>query len=171
MKINFACGRQTWDGWYCIDAVQSKKATRQVDLLHAFRFDKDVLLNKLPIDDESADEIQSHHFIEHVYQWEAPAVISEFRRLLKPGGRLVLELPNIHCAAKNLLAGTEDQLSMWSFYGDPRDRDLYMCHRWGYTPATIESLLKNCGMRKIIFTKPQFHGKRTNRDMRVECLK
>jgi predicted SAM-dependent methyltransferase len=171
MRINFACGKQTWDGWYCVDAAQHPKATRPVDLLHAFKFDGELLLNKLHLDSDVADEVHSYHFIEHVYQWEARAVIMEFKRLLKPGGRLVLELPNLELACKNLLKGSTDQFSMWPLYGDPGNRDVYMCHRWGYTQDTIRNLLKSCGMRQILMLDPKTHGARKNRDMRVECEK
>lgn len=171
MKINFACGKQTWDGWYCIDAVQHPKASRPVDLLHAFRFNDCALVNRLPLDDCVANEVHAYHFIEHVYQWEAAAILHEFKRLLKPSGKLVLELPNIELACKNLLSGSTDQFSMWPLYGDPGTRDVYMCHRWGYTRETIGKLLKTCGFRQISVLKPQTHGARKNRDMRVECLK
>lgn len=171
MKINFACGKQTWDGWYCIDAVQHPKSTRDLDLLHAFRFNDGVLVNRLPLNDRVADEVHSYHFIEHVYQWEAAAVVHEFKRLLKSSGKLVLELPNIELACKHLLKGTGDQYSMWPLYGDPCTRDVYMCHRWGYTRDTIKDLLSLCGMREIAVLPPQTHGARKNRDMRVECIK
>lgn len=171
MKINFACGKQTWGDFYCIDAVQHPKASRDLDLLHSFRF-KDVQLeNKLPLKDECASEVHAYHFIEHVYQWEAQSVILEFKRLLKPGGKLVLELPDIELAAKNLLSGMKDQYNMWPLYGDPGHRDVYMCHRWGYTRGTIKALLQDCGMREIVNMNPQTHGAKRNRDMRVECVK
>lgn len=171
MKVNFACGKQTWDGWYCIDAIQHTKATRPVDLLHSFRFNNGILLNRLPIEDFIVDEIHAYHFIEHVYQWEAASVIHEFKRILKPGGKLVLELPDLTLACKNLLKGSTDQFSMWPLYGDPGTRDVYMCHRWGYTRDTIEKLLKTCSMNRIICMNPKTHGARKNRDMRVECFK
>lgn len=171
MKINFACGYHVWDGYFCVDAVQNPRAKRPIDLLHVFRFEKERLVNPLPLDDECAEELQSIHFIEHVYAWEAPAVIREFYRLLKPGGQLILELPDIEKAAKNLLLGTKDQYSMWSLYGDPNKVDPYMCHRWGYTPETIQSLLTENGFKSPVMMKPKFHGKRDYRDMRVEAIK
>lgn len=170
-KINFACGRQTWESFYCIDAKQHPKATRPVDLLHAFVFNRERLLNPLPISAESVEEVHAYHFIEHVYAWEAPAVISEFRRVLVPGGKLILELPNLILACHNLLEGSTDQFSMWPLYGDPGTRDLFNCHRWGYTPKTIKALLVENGMTGVKVGKPETHGRKLNRDMRVTCKK
>lgn len=172
MLVNFACGKQTWTGFYCIDAVQHPKASRAPDLLHAFQFGKNgELLNRLPLEDGVAKQVHSYHFIEHVYAWEAPSVIQEFRRILAPGGILILELPNLELACRNLLQGAADQLCMWPLYGDPGTKDPYMCHKWGYTPSTIKKLLVRCKMRDVILKKPVTHGARVNRDMRVECAK
>lgn len=171
MKINFACGKQTWPGFYCIDAAAHPKASRKPDLIYVMKFHNGHLINPLNLKDECADELHSYHFIEHVYYWEAGAVLIEWRRLLIPGGKLILELPNIEAAAKNLICGMDDQMCMWPFYGDPCHKDEYMCHRWGYTPTTIVSLLKHHGFKKIQVLKPRTHGARTNRDMRVEAIK
>lgn len=171
MKINFACGKQTWPDYYCVDAVQHPKASRPVDLLHALVFAGETLTNPLPLEDGCCDELFSCHFIEHVYRWEAPAVVAEFHRLIKPGGRLIMELPDLEKVAKNFLLGAPDRMGIWSLYGDPRDKDPYMCHRWAYTPASITELLKDAGYRKIRVLPPQTHGARHNRDMRVECIK
>ena len=171
MKLNIACGKQTWDGWYCVDAVQNPKATRPLDLVHDFAFDGETLATPLPLDNGVATELHNYHFLEHVYRWQAPALVAEFRRLLAPGGRLVMEMPDIAKAAKNLLAGGTDQMCMWPLYGDPGTQDPYMCHRWGYTPATVTDLLLDAGFRNIQTRPPQTHGRRSNRDMRVEAVK
>lgn len=171
MKLNIGCGKQTWPGFYCVDAVRHPKASRAPDLLHAFEFAGDgSLRNPLPLKDDCAEELHSYHFIEHVYRWEAPALVAEFRRLLKPAGKLVLELPNIAAAAQNLLAGMNDQMAMWPLYGDPEHRDPYMCHRWGYTPQTITALLQAHGFGSVSVLPPVTHGAKRKRDMRVEAL-
>lgn len=171
MKINFACGKQTWPGFFCIDAVEHPKASRAPDLLYVMKFHKGKLLNPLNLKDECASELHSYHFIEHVYHWEVGSVLEEWHRLLQAGGKLILELPNIEAAAKNLIHGMDDQMCMWPFYGDPGHKDVYMCHRWGYTPDTISKLLKQHGFREIQILKPRTHGARSNRDMRVEAAK
>jgi len=168
VKINFACGKQTFPDYYCVDAVQHPKASRPLDLVHAFTFDDKRLVNPLPLKDGCADELHAYHFIEHVYRWEAPAVLKEFYRLLKPSGKLVLELPNLEAACKNLLAGGTDQMTMWPLYGDPGHRDPYMCHRWGYTPKTICRVVRLAGFEDVLVSPPRTHGVRKMRDMRVE---
>lgn len=169
MKINFAAGKQVWRDFYCIDAVQHPKAPRSLDLVHALRFEGERLSNPIPLPDGCASELHSYHFLEHVYRWEAPALVAEWRRLLKPGGLLVLELPNIKLAAKNLTAGMDDQMTMWGFYGDPSWRDPFMCHRWGYTPETVKVLL--LGFEKVKALPPRTHGAKAQRDMRIEAYK
>jgi predicted SAM-dependent methyltransferase len=170
VKINFACGKQTWDGFYCIDAVRHSKATREPDLLHVLKFDGVALVNPVPLPDRCADELHSYHFLEHVYAWEAPALVAEWARLLKSRGRLILELPDLEKACRNLLAGMKDQMSMWPLYGDPGHRDVYMTHRWGWTPETVKKLLSN-HFHSIKVLPPVTHGAKVNRDMRVEAIR
>lgn len=169
MKLNIGCGKQTWEGFFCVDAVRHPKAVRAPDLLHAFQFEGETLTNPLPLPDGCAGEVHSYHFLEHVYRWEAPALVREFARLLRPGGLLVLELPNIEAAAKNLLAGMNDKMTMWPLYGDPGHRDPFMCHRWGYTPKTLTDLIHAAGFSGVRITAPRTHGLRANRDMRLEA--
>lgn len=172
MKINIGCGKQTWPDFYCVDAVRHPRATRAPDALFAFSFDKDGnLLERLPLGDSCAAEVHNYHFIEHVHEWEAPAVVAEFYRLLKNGGNLYMELPNLEHACRNLLKGKPDQWCMWPLYGDGTHKDPYMCHKYGYTPKTIKRLLGNAGFRGIKILPPQTHGRKANRDMRVEAVK
>lgn len=171
MKVNFGCGRKILPGFFNIDAVVHPLADGVPDLLFAFEFTEGNLIEHLPIESGSVDELHSYHVIEHFYFYDVDAVICEWSRILKSNGRLILELPNIEAACKNLLAGMVDQMCMWPLYGDPGLKDPYMCHRWGYTPKTIQALLQKHGYRKIEICLPQTHGKRKNRDMRVEAIK
>lgn len=172
MKLNVSAGKQTWPGFYCIDAVQHPKATRKLDLIYVFEFHKDgSMVNQIPLEDGCASEIHCYHFIEHVFEWEAPAVIQEFHRLLKKGGQLIMELPNLEHACRNLLKGTSDQFSYWPLYGDGTHKDPYMCHKFGYTPKTIKRLVCSNGFSNPVVGKPQVHGRRANRDMRIEAVK
>jgi predicted SAM-dependent methyltransferase len=169
MKINFGCGKATNPDFFNIDAVAHADAAP--DLLYEMRFDAGKLIEQIPLPDECADELHSYHVVEHFYRFDVDAVVAEWKRLLRPGGRLVLELPNLEAAARNLLAGRGDQMAMWPIYGDWNHCSPYMCHKFGYTPLTITGLLADHGFKKISVLPPQTHKRRTDRDMRVEAIK
>lgn len=171
LKINFACGRRTNPNYFNIDAIQHPKASHRLDLLYQMKFLSDgSLRERMQLSDGIADQLQAMHFIEHVFRWEAESVLLEFKRVLKPGGKLILELPNLLLACKNLLAGLDDQMSMWPIYGDWNHKDPLMMHKHGYSPKTITRLVKSCGFIDIKTLPPQTHKSRTNRDMRVEAI-
>lgn len=47
--------------------------------------------------------ILSVHVIEHFWRWEALDVLREWLRVLKPGGVMILECPNLATACAELL--------------------------------------------------------------------
>jgi predicted SAM-dependent methyltransferase len=113
---------------------------------------------------------------EHFYRWEAEGVLREWRRLLKPGGKLILELPNLVKCCQNYLDGRKrggkdpDQLARWGIYGDPRTGNRYMNHPWGYSPEEMIGLLTAAGFRGAVERPTQFHpAGREHRDMRIEA--
>jgi predicted SAM-dependent methyltransferase len=170
--INYGCGRRIQNGWVNVDAVVNPKAPRAPEVLHALTFNADgSIVEPTPLPDEYADVLMAAHVVEHFREWEAPFVVLEWKRLLKPGGKLILELPNIEAAARNLLAGMDPQMWQFPFYGDGSHKDPYMLHKFGYTPKMIRRLVQDAGFKNIELLPPQTHGPRPNRDMRVEAVK
>lgn len=164
MKLHVGCGRHVLDGWVNVDVQRSPKAKRDPEILADIR--------SIPLADGIADELMAIHVIEHVYIWEAvEEVLPEWFRLLRPGGRLVLELPDVMKAARNLIEGKGDQMSMWPIYGDWNHRDPYMMHRHGYTFATLRPILQRVGFVDVREGRPQWHGSREARDFRAEARK
>jgi hypothetical protein len=77
VKINFGCGRQLLPGFLNIDAVDGPLAPRP-DLAYTARFDAaGQLLAPVPLPAGCAEQLQAMHVIEHVYAWEAPALVAE----------------------------------------------------------------------------------------------
>jgi SAM-dependent methyltransferase len=163
LKLNLGCGHHYVDGYTNVDVQVSPHVERAPDLLADVR--------AVPLPDRCASEVMALHVIEHFYRWEVLALLQEWRRLLVSGGLLVLELPNIELAARNLLKGRGENLSMWALYGDPAHEDPFMCHRWGYTPGTLSALLLEAGFTRIEHMAPRTHSKRADRDMRLEARK
>jgi predicted SAM-dependent methyltransferase len=152
--------------------VVNSKAPRAPEVLHALTFNADgSIVEQTPLPDEYADVLMAAHVVEHFREYEAPFVMQEWKRLLKRGGKLILELPNIEAAARNLLAGMDVQMWQFPFYGDGSHKDPYMLHPFGYTPNTIRRLVESAGFESVQLLPPQTHGPRPNRDMRVEALK
>jgi SAM-dependent methyltransferase len=170
MKLNVGCGKRVMDGWTNCDIVRNPEAPRDPEVLcHA---------KEIPLPDESADTLMAVHVFEHFYRWEVDEVLTEWRRLLKPGGQLILELPNLVKCCQNYLSGRvkggkdPDQLARWGIYGDPRTGDKFMCHPWGYSPEELISILVAAGFRDVRETPTQYHpAGRQHRDMRIEAIK
>lgn len=170
MKINVGCGSRVLDGWFNCDIARDPNAPRDPELLCDAK--------AIPLADGCADTVMAIHVFEHFYRWEIEGVIKEWARLLKPGGSLILELPNLVKACQNYLSGLKkggkdpDQLARWAIYGDPRTGNPYMCHPWGYSPQEVIDLLHKNGFKKGKEAVPQFHpAGKYHRDMRIEAVK
>lgn len=166
-RLNLGCGKKLEADMLNIDiAVEPRPGyeTLQCDLL------------SIPLPDQCANHVQAIHVFEHFYEWDGRKALIEWRRLMRPGAALVLELPNLLKCCKNILTGFEKkhpgQMGMWGLYGDPRSENPYMHHRWGYSPETLSALLDEHGFTDIRETVTRYHSTgRDNRDMRIECRK
>lgn len=127
-------------------------------------------LRTLPFPPDYADEIMAIHVIEHFYHWEVQDLLKHWIKILKPGGKLILECPDLAKLVGFFASGdTRDQMTMWGFYGDPSHKDPLMCHRWAYTPQSLSDELRMAGLTQITHEEARFHVKL--RDMRVTGIK
>ena len=163
MKIHLACGKHILDGYTNCDLERHPKAPREPDLLCD--------VSCVPLPDGQADEVLSVHILEHFYEWEVPVVLAEWARLLKSGGKLIIEMPDVYKAAQNLLNSSSDQMAMWPLYGDNTLMNPLMCHKWGWTYKTLRPYLQKAGFGDIVERSPEWHGRKTNRDFRCEATK
>ena len=103
--------------------------------------------------------------------------MKSWRRLLKPGGKLILECPNLLYACQMIVenpamrsqADKAGQMSMWPLYGDPSWKDPLMCHKWAYTPESLMAVLDEAGYQQAKQEPAQFKL-REPRDMRITAL-
>lgn len=165
MKLNVGCGKKALSGWVNLDAVDGPG----VDVVAE--------ITDLPMQENSCQEVMAIHVLEHLYPWDADVALSEFMRVLAPGGRLVLELPDFRKCCLNIANDVRhhkhpDLLGLFGMFGDPKHRDPRMMHRWGYTPETLGTLLLSHGYSRVRQEVPQFHSAGAHlRDMRLVCNK
>ncbi len=114
------------------------------------------------------------HVIEHFYSWEVLSILKEWLRVLKPGGKLVLELPCMDKIVKLIsdayrIDGTVPRLLWDALWGEQKDKLVPMCHKYGYTEKMMMNLMGDAGFNDVISTRPRYHFE--VRDMRIEGIK
>lgn len=127
-------------------------------------------LRSLPFPDNYADEARAIHVIEHFQPWDAPKVIQEWVRILKPGASIAIECPCLDKIVKLFdVPNVPPYLTYWGLYGDPRLEDPLMMHHWCYTEKQLVRLMQGAGLVNIYGEIPKFH--QAVRDMRVVGVK
>jgi predicted SAM-dependent methyltransferase len=166
VRLNLGCGGRHLKGFINIDFPGNWTGV-EPDLAHD-------LSTALPFPDESVDEAHAYHLFEHFYRYDAERILDDWCRTLKPGGRLVLELP---CLDKilglfDLYMTTGDKVpnnyTMWGLFGDPNYKNPHMCHKWCYSIAELSGLVSACGLSATL-EEPKTH--QPIRDMRIVGVK
>lgn len=100
----------------------------------------------LPVEDQSFEAVFSSHLLEHLSPRRYSNVLKEWYRILKPGGEMLVLVPNLAKAAEEILndpertiyvgqAGPVTAIDM--MVGIEMNSDAPMNHRWGFTRETL----------------------------------
>lgn len=132
----------------------SKAVIRRYDQDPIVRPDVRCDVRAIPEPDGTFDIVNARHLLEHFMWEEAPALVREWTRILKPGGQLRINVPNIAHAAQQILAADADPTldvglyPLWQLYGlqtgNPGE-----VHRNGFTRHGLRRLLEHCGLGDI----------------------
>jgi len=156
MRLHIGAGDKRWPGWVNCDNFGDQ------DIVSDCR--------NLPFDPNTADEIQSIHFIEHIPRLDVDNMLADWHRILKPGGKLVLEVPCLNKIAKHIVAGEKNmRLTVLGIFGDPRDKKPGMMHQWCYSKEELIEIVQQAGFSNVQCSEPKFHM--VERDMRIEAIK
>lgn len=91
--------------------------------------------------DGTIDVIVAHQVLEHAGCGEAAPTVRECYRILKPGGRLIVCVPNMDALCRGWLAGRiNTQLFMTNVYGAYMDNEADR-HRWAYDQSSLSKFL------------------------------
>mgnify|MGYP003671896082 CR=1 FL=1 len=159
LKLHLGCGGQNWDGFVNVDEYPS------------FDVKPDLVANilDLPYEENTVDEIWLIHVFEHLYLWEAEDAVFHWFNILKPGGKLVIEVPCLDKIVDNYKRGVKDpRLTILGLYGEQLHGQPEMVHKWTYSKTCIKSVFARFPFEFKI-KEPVYHLKQ--RDMRAEGIK
>lgn len=126
--------------------------------------------DRLPFETDFADEVWAIHVLEHIHRSQASRVLYEWFRVLKPGGKLVIEVPCLDKIAKLIVEGEKNmRLTVMGIFGDPRDTKPDMMHQWCWSKLELSDALVGVNFEQIAVMEPIFHLEA--RDMRLEARK
>lgn len=135
IKLNLGCGGLTYPDYVNID-LYSNQADVKMDVRH------------LEYPDNYADEIAAYHVFEHLSPYEARNILAEWLRVLKPNGKLVMELPDIAamCAAFGSATKDEKYRLLNCIYGSTQPDHP---HLFGWYPEILIDHIKDVGFVHI----------------------
>ncbi len=123
-------------------------------------------ITDIPLMNGTVDAIYSSHNIEHVVEHELPMVFGEFYRVLKPSGRVVIEVPDAQSVA--------DMVSKVGLHGklydapcgpvSPHDvlfglgsavasGNAFYAHKTAFTQDSLEQALTKAQFRNVVVTR------------------
>ena len=113
------------------------------------------------VEDGSVDAVYSSHNLEHIYTYEVPLALAEFKRVLKPQGKAIITLPDIQAVAEEVAQGhLENPLYISPagpiavidiLYGlgtDLARGNHYMAHKTAFTAETLKEKLLKAGFSR-----------------------
>lgn len=129
VKINVGCGTERLDGYINVDPFV-EGADHDWDACH------------LEVGDSSVDEICAYHVIEHLNRDEGYTAIAHWFQKLRPGGRVVVECPDLRQVCIDYLEGREEGIT--GIFGNQTHAG--QVHGWGYTLESLSQVFESVGL-------------------------
>ncbi len=168
--LNIGCGAKIWVKFVNID-FPSNWSGRRPDI--------ECDIRTIPLPDNHADSVWAIHVLEHFYRYETEEVLKEWIRLLKPGGKLIIEVPCLDkviqqfnhyiSEKKEITLELNLQRTMWRLYGDPKYKDPAMVHKWCFCTKELIGVMERVGLQNVAYSEPEYHHPKC--DMRITGTK
>ncbi len=119
----------------------------------------------LPFADDSVDEIFTSHALEHIGRGQVVETLTEWRRVIKPGGKITIRVPDlVWCCEHWLQVAKEnptecDGWDMAVLFGSQTHEGEY--HKTGFTYPLMAKYLYQAGLRLDHFEKLWTHSQQT----------
>lgn len=112
----------------------------------------DALDIRLP--ENTVDEILGIHFLEHINPHKVDALFQTFFKILKPGGKLILEMPDVVKLCEDCATAEDKSLALTCLFGALNTtggdiEDITSPHLWGWWPEKLQDVLPKYGFHAV----------------------
>jgi GT2 family glycosyltransferase len=146
IKLNLGSGGIEYPGYLSVD-LHDRRANIIMDA------------TKLDFDENSVTEIMASHLFEHLNPYRCLDILKHWHRILKPGGKLIMEMPDVEQLCKRFVtASTGERYGILNAvhgsvnttdHGDPSE--ISSPHLFSWWPQSIADHLQNAGFTDIVF--------------------
>lgn len=134
IRLNLGCGKRILPNYVNIDTKPFEDKVEVQDV------------RNLQFADDSVDEILAEFILEHISYFETQETMWEWWRVLKPGGVLILLVPDFEEIAKAYLAGELDRDALhFQLYSPIINPERQMPHLCMFDKPYLKSLLRKEG--------------------------
>lgn len=168
-RLHLGCGADKKDGWINVDIDRKNRPDIRADASNLKMFKSGTI-----------DTIECCHLLEHLTYSDALKALKEWHRIIRLGGKLYLELPDLDRCLEILVnerVAEAKKFAMIGLFGDALlvERDgISQLHKWAWSFKTLGVELKKVGfnkIKKIPITQTWRKATKFKRDMRLECSK
>lgn len=157
MKLNLGCGNKKIGDCVNVDIIETEATDRVADCIN------------LDYPDNSVEEIQSYHLIEHLDKGGGYRFVKNCHRMLETGGKIIIECPELKALCQKVVDGIATDLTMKYIFGNQRNEFNY--HWWGYCHKNMKKLLEEVGFTDVVITEGTDGHQVEEPCMRIEAIK
>lgn len=125
LKLDIGCGGHPLEGYEPVDIKHGKQAY------------------PLSYQEGSADEIHASHILEHFPHGQIHHVLGEWIRVLRPGGRLRISVPDFEVISRAYLEGKDIPVQGYVMGGQLDEHDV---HRSLFDMEALMDVMSDCGL-------------------------
>ena len=164
IKLNLGCGFDYKSGWVNVDTNTSCVVDLRCDFLNLDEY----------FEHNSISHVVLNHSISYLNLWQARVFFSKVLRLLKSGGKLEMEFPDILKCSKVISSTNSEEEYLEAIRGiyafdldQIKNSEVYFPYSFGWSGIHISTELQKIGFSKVEILDPTTHGPRIWRDTRI----
>lgn len=144
IKLHLGCGKRYLKGFVHVDIDDSENLD-YVSSLDNLEF----------IGDKSVSEIYCSHSLEYYDRFEAVKVLLEWKRVLVPGGKIYITVPDFNALVTIYKESGDIRKILGPLFGRWRIEDEYIYHRTCWDFLSLSNLLDELGYKNIERFSPE----------------